>query len=194
MRYNCAYRQAIYDSGYTYYKRVIGHGLDNDARVVSAGFVIVLPEGNTWDVVARVGELNRVGPEFDHSVAPLPQDLASLDIRYAFHSKVGTFDIGAGYGRFCHRAKQALPHLALVATDGVPESLARAEHYLSFRRAEVRAVPPAQLGAALAAAPPRLAVAIHSLPEMTVAAVVRTMRAEVMRSRPSYRFRRQHDW
>ena len=80
-------------------------------------------------------------------------------------------DVGAGYGRFCHRAKQALPHLALVATDGVPESLARAEHYLSFRRAEVRAVPPAQLGAALAGAPPRLAVAIHSLPEMTVAAV-----------------------
>ena len=80
-------------------------------------------------------------------------------------------DIGAGYGRFCHRAKQALPHLTLVATDGVPESLARAEHYLSFRRAEVRAVPPAQLDAALAAAPPRLAVAIHSLPEMTAAAV-----------------------
>jgi len=80
-------------------------------------------------------------------------------------------DIGAGYGRFCHRAKQALPHLTLVATDGVPESLARAEHYLSFRRAEVRVVPPAQLGAALAAVPPRLAVAIHSLPEMAAAAV-----------------------
>ena len=80
-------------------------------------------------------------------------------------------DIGAGYGRFCHRAKQAMPHLTLVATDGMPESLARAEHYLSFRRAEVRAVPPAQLDAALAAAPPRLAVAIHSLPEMTAAAV-----------------------
>ena len=80
-------------------------------------------------------------------------------------------DIGAGYGRFCHRAKQALPHLTLVATDGLPESLARAEHYLSFRRVEVRAVPPAQLDAALAATPPRLAVAIHSLPEMTAAAV-----------------------
>ena len=99
MIYNCAYRQAIYESGYTYYKRIIGHGLDNDARVVSAGFVLVRPGGNAWDVVARVGELNRVGPEPDHSVAPLPQDLASLDIRYSFMSKLGTFDVGAGYER-----------------------------------------------------------------------------------------------
>ena len=27
-------------------------------------------------------------------------------------------DIGAGYGRFCHRAKQALPHLGAAYPDG----------------------------------------------------------------------------
>ncbi len=99
VRYNCAYYQAIYQSGYTYYGRIIGHGLDNDARVVSAGIVAVLPEGGAWDVVARAGELNRVGVDPDHSVAPQPQDLLSIDIRYAFPTRLGTFELGAGFER-----------------------------------------------------------------------------------------------
>jgi len=97
--YGCGYRQSIYESGYTYYGRIIGHGLDNDGRVVSAGIVVVNPEGNTWNVVTRLGEVNRVGPDPNHSVAPLPQDLASIDIQYTFLSKIGTFDIGAGFER-----------------------------------------------------------------------------------------------
>ena len=51
VRYNCAYRQAIYASGYTYHGRIVGHGLDNDARVVSAGLVVVGESGNSWEFV-----------------------------------------------------------------------------------------------------------------------------------------------
>ena len=67
--YNCAYRHHIYESGYTYNKRIIGHGLDNDARVVSAGVVVVTEAGNSWEVLGRFGDLNRVGNDADHSVA-----------------------------------------------------------------------------------------------------------------------------
>jgi hypothetical protein len=97
--YGCGYRSGIYESGYTYYGRIIGHGLDNDGRVVSAGVVVVNNEGNSWLVLGRIGEVNRVGADVDHSVAVIPQELASIDLQYSFLSKIGTFDIGAGFER-----------------------------------------------------------------------------------------------
>ena len=97
VRYNCAYRNSIYQSGYTYNRRIIGHGLDNDARVVSAGIVIVSAEGNSWQVLGRVGDLNRVGSDPNHTVAPVPQDLASVDIQHSRSTRIGRFDIGIGY-------------------------------------------------------------------------------------------------
>jgi len=98
-RFDCAYRQGIYQSGYTYEGRIIGHGLDNDARVVSAGVVIVGGEGNTWHVLGRTGDLNRVGDDPDHSVAVTPQELLSLDIQHSRSTKIGRFDVGLGYER-----------------------------------------------------------------------------------------------
>ena len=81
-------------------------------------------------------------------------------------------DVGAGYGRFSHRAALALPALSLVATDALPTSLALAEAYLRHRQlpaSRARVLPPHRL-AELAAQPPRLAVMLHSLPEMSAAA------------------------
>ena len=48
--YNSAYRHQTYQSGYTYYKRIIGHGLDNDAEIISAGVVVVTEAGNSWQI------------------------------------------------------------------------------------------------------------------------------------------------
>ena len=98
-RFGCGYRHIRYRSGYTYYKRIIGHGLDNDAKVVSAGAVVTTRTGNSWHILGRIGELNRVGADPRHSVAIEPQDLASIDLQYTFLTKVGTFDIGAGFER-----------------------------------------------------------------------------------------------
>ena len=98
-RFDCAYRQGIYESGYTYEGRIIGHGLDNDARVVSAGVVIVSSEGNSWHVLGRMGDLNRVGDDPDHSVAVTPQELTSLDIQHSRSTTIGRFDVGLGYER-----------------------------------------------------------------------------------------------
>jgi hypothetical protein len=97
--YGCGYRQSIYKSGYTYRGRIIGHGLDNDALVTSIGTVVVSPDGNTWQVLGRFGELNRVGPEPDHTVAPFPQDMASIDIEHTRVTKIGQFKFGFGYER-----------------------------------------------------------------------------------------------
>jgi hypothetical protein len=99
-RYDIAYRHPlIYQSGYTYYKRIIGHGLDNDARVISAGVVVVTEAGNSWQVLGRVGDLNRVGSDPQHSVAIDPQELASIDIQHTRSTRFGRFDIGIGFER-----------------------------------------------------------------------------------------------
>ena len=91
------YGQRIYQSGYTYYGRIIGHGLDNDARVISAGVVVMTDAGNSWQLLGRAGDLNKVGRDEDHTVAIEPQDLMSFDIQHSRHTKIGRFDIGVGY-------------------------------------------------------------------------------------------------
>ena len=97
--WGCGYRQRIYESRYTYYRRIIGHGLDNDARVVSLGGVVVSEAGNSWHVLGRIGELNKVGVDPDHSVAITPQDLASIDIQHRRYTKFGQIDVGIGFER-----------------------------------------------------------------------------------------------
>ncbi len=97
--YGCGYRQFIYQSGYTYRGRIIGHGLDNDALVYSAGVVVVSAEGNSWQVLGRFGDLNRVGPELQHSVAQVPTEMASIDIQHTRMTKIGQFKLGLGFER-----------------------------------------------------------------------------------------------
>jgi len=87
--YGCGYRHVTYKSGYTYRSRIIGHGLDNDALVYSAGVVVVSAEGNSWQVLGRFGDLNRVGPELQHSVAQVPTEMASIDIQHSRMTKIG---------------------------------------------------------------------------------------------------------
>jgi len=97
--YNCAYRHGIYKSGYTYRGRIIGHGLDNDGLVYSAGVIVVSAVGNSWQVLGRFGDLNRDGPDPNHSVAPNPQEMASIDIQQTRMTKIGQFNIGLGFER-----------------------------------------------------------------------------------------------
>ena len=82
-------------------------------------------------------------------------------------------DVGAGYGRLAHRLAHWLPRLRVISTDAVPTSLAFAEHYLRHRGLEAAAAdvlpPDTALSRALdgLTTPPALAIAIHSLPEMS---------------------------
>ena len=98
--FDCAYRQSIYRSGYSYRSRIIGHGADNDARLVSAGWTMVDDNDNRWHALLRYGELNRGGaPDSSHSLTPTPQDLVSVDVSHSRVFSFGVIEVGAGYER-----------------------------------------------------------------------------------------------
>lgn len=99
-RYNCAYRNEVYPSGYTYNGHIIGHSLDNDAQVVTAGLIVMNDAGRSWHAIGRWGDVNRGGAPQEHAISPIPVDLASLDLQYNFETRIGLFQVGLGYERF----------------------------------------------------------------------------------------------
>ena len=97
-RFDCAYSHGIYRSGYRYRGRSIGHGVDGDARLASAGVILVDGEDTQWRGLLRAGELNRGGsPDPFHSLTPTPQDIVSIDVSHSRVLYFGVIDAGAGY-------------------------------------------------------------------------------------------------
>ena len=97
-RFNCAYRQEIYQSGYTYRGLIIGHGADNDARLASAGWLMVDDTGREWRATLRFGDLNRGGAADPvHTLTPTSQDIVSLDVSHRRVFSLGVVDVGVGY-------------------------------------------------------------------------------------------------
>jgi hypothetical protein len=98
--YNCAYNHGIYQSGYRYRARAVGHGSDNDSLMLSTGLMFVDETDTQWRLLARYGELNRGGsPDLRNSLTPTEQELASLDLAHARNFRYGVIEIGAGLER-----------------------------------------------------------------------------------------------
>ncbi len=98
--FNCAYDHGIYRTGYRYRGRAIGHGIDNDGRVASAGLLLFDDADTRWRVLARYGKLNRGGvPDPRHSLTPVAEDLASLDVAWSRDFPFGVIELGAGAER-----------------------------------------------------------------------------------------------
>lgn len=96
--FNCGYRQSIYASGYTYRGRIIGHGADNDARLVSAGWLMVDDTDTQWRALLRYGDVNRGGAyDIQHALTPTPQEIVSLDISHSRAFSFGVIDLGVGH-------------------------------------------------------------------------------------------------
>jgi len=96
--FNCAYNHGIYQTGYRYRGRAVGHGADNDARLVSTGWLMVDEKDAQWRVLMRFGELNRGGPpDTNQSLTATPQDIASIDLSHSRVFSFGVVDIGVGY-------------------------------------------------------------------------------------------------
>ena len=96
--YNCAYNHGIYQTGYRFRSRSIGHSTDNDARVISVGSVLVNAADTQWRVLIRYGALNRGGlPDLRNSLTPTKQDIASFDVSHSRVFSFGVIDVGAGY-------------------------------------------------------------------------------------------------
>lgn len=106
--FNCAYRQGIYRSGYTFRSRTIGHGADNDARLVSAGWLMVDERESQWHVLLRYGDLNRGGdPDPVHTLTATKQDLFSLDISHSRAFAFGVVDLGIGHEKINDHASSS---------------------------------------------------------------------------------------
>ena len=97
-RFNCAYNHGIYETGYRYRGRVIGHGAENDAQLGSIGFMLNSETGNRLHLLVRSGELNRGGaPDTDNTLTPVPLDIFSADVTYSHVFDWSRLEAGLGY-------------------------------------------------------------------------------------------------
>ncbi len=98
--FNCAYNHSIYQTGYRYRGRVVGHASDNDSRIVSTGLILADDQDTHWYALLRYGALNRGGPpDSRNSLTPTRQDVASLDLTHRRHFTYGEIEVGLGIER-----------------------------------------------------------------------------------------------
>jgi hypothetical protein len=97
--FDCAYRHALYPQGYAYRGRSIGHALDSDGRMLSAGFIVVRRSGTSLSFTARRVDLNRGGavPELAHTAAEASAELDNLELQYNHALPWGKLRLGAGF-------------------------------------------------------------------------------------------------
>lgn len=100
--YNVAYEHHIYRSGYRYYGRSLGYTTDNDASLVSLGGMLHDSAGRTWQLVARVGRLNRdgtnVAPPGGNPLASQDTNIISVDADVGLPlGRLQKLDFGLGY-------------------------------------------------------------------------------------------------
>lgn len=96
--FNYAYNHGIYQTGYRYRGAAIGHGADNDSKLVSVGVVMVNADDTQWRALARAGTLNDGGPPDVHNtLTATPQDIGSVDITHSRAFSFGVIEAGAGY-------------------------------------------------------------------------------------------------
>ena len=100
-RPNCGYNNTIYETGYRYRGRSIGHSADNDAEVISVGGTAIEADGDSWIAILRVADLNNEGdPDPRNTVTPTPADFTAFEISHRKVLPYGELEIGAGVSRF----------------------------------------------------------------------------------------------
>lgn len=99
-RPNCAYNNGIYQTGYRYKGRSIGHTIDNDASMVSLGGIAMRPDGSVWQGVFRASQLNNEGiPDAANTLTPTPLDYIAIEGSWRAPIGPGELEIGAGLSR-----------------------------------------------------------------------------------------------
>jgi hypothetical protein len=97
---NSAYNHSIFQTGYRYNGRSIGHAMDGDGLSYSLGSTLVQSAGHTWNLSLRHMEINRTGPpDLHHTLSPTPQELTDIQISYDRLTKYGRVYAGIGYSR-----------------------------------------------------------------------------------------------
>ncbi|MCH9695889.1 MAG: capsule assembly Wzi family protein [Gammaproteobacteria bacterium] len=96
--FNCGYNHGNYTTGYRYRGRSVGHGVDNDARMISVGALLVDDADTQWRATLRYGALNRGGSaDPKNTLTPTRQDIVSLDLSHSRQFSYGLIDIGLGF-------------------------------------------------------------------------------------------------
>jgi hypothetical protein len=96
--YNCAYNHGIYETGYRFRGRSIGHGADNDAELISIGLMLVDADETQWRASLRSGTLNSGGAADDqNTLTATSQDLLSIDLVHSRAYWFGVLELGVGY-------------------------------------------------------------------------------------------------
>lgn len=97
---DCAYEHGIYQTGYRYRGRVLGHAVDGDGRSYSLGSTLVQSSGHSWNLILRYMELNRAGTLGSrHTLAAFPRDVADIQLTHTRMTAIGRFGFGLGANR-----------------------------------------------------------------------------------------------
>jgi hypothetical protein len=97
---NCAYEHSIFQTGYRYNGRSIGHSGDGDTLSYSLGSTLVQSAGHSFNVSLRYMEINRLGgPNPRHTLTPTPQEIIDVQISHDRMTRFGRFYAGIGYSR-----------------------------------------------------------------------------------------------
>jgi hypothetical protein len=96
--FDCAYNHHIYKAGYRYNGRSIGHSVDNDARIVSLGGVLINRKNRSWLVNAAFGDLNRaLNSDPSNTVASVKTDYWEIEVSHKRPLWIGEVFAGVGY-------------------------------------------------------------------------------------------------
>lgn len=94
----CAYNHSIYQTGYRYRGRVIGHAAEGDGQMFSVGSLFVSEGGRSWNALVRRILIN---PSSDprNTITSTEQELINVEVSHSREIVLGHIDVGAGYDR-----------------------------------------------------------------------------------------------
>jgi hypothetical protein len=93
-----AYNHFIFETGYRYKGRPIGHGMDGDGLSWSVGTTLAGAEGNTWNLSIRHMDINRIGdPDPWHTLSATPGERADIQLSHDRMLGIGRIHAGIGY-------------------------------------------------------------------------------------------------
>ncbi len=103
--FGCAYEHTLYTQGYRYRGRAIGHAMDGDGQMTSAGLLLIDGRGDRWELLLRRVDLNRDAVTAQqHTVAPLAADLSNIEISHSHKLSLGRVRLGVGFDDYSWRA------------------------------------------------------------------------------------------
>jgi Capsule assembly protein Wzi len=94
----CAYEHTIYQTGYRYKGRSIGHNIDGDGASLSVGSVL-MSEEKEWGLSAKQTKLNRRGASGANTLSPVPVNVTEIAVSHSRSLRVGAIRASLGVRR-----------------------------------------------------------------------------------------------